>query len=93
MRPIDELQVAQTTYARLVGMAHAYDYFFRQGNSFDRSREDELSRNFLMHSMMYKNVSKTICMKLMLLLAEVIELKQLCTLGEGSVLSNVYRAE
>ena len=43
-------------------------YFFKSANNFDRDREGELNRNFLMHGMMRKPVRATTCVKLFSLL-------------------------
>lgn len=48
--------------------SRVWAYFFRSGNDFDRSREGELNRNFLMHGMMYKPVRRKTCVKLFSLL-------------------------
>lgn len=45
-----------------------WDYFFRNAKDFDREKEGELNRNFLMHGMMYKPVRRKTCIKLFLLL-------------------------
>lgn len=52
----------------------AYAYFFHDANDFDRSVEGELNRNFLQHGMMYKQVRKKTCIKLFLILREVVHL-------------------
>lgn len=44
------------------------DYFFKSANNFDRAREGELNRHFLMHGMMRKPVRETTCVKLFFLL-------------------------
>ncbi|KUH59329.1 hypothetical protein AUL39_03140 [Tractidigestivibacter scatoligenes] len=55
-----------------LGAFASFDHFFAQGNDFDRSVEDDLNRNFLQHGMMYKPVTRTVCVKLILLLNALI---------------------
>lgn len=58
-------------------LANAYDYFFHSGDNFDRLVEGELNRNFLQHGMMYKPVRRKTCIKLFLILREVVHLTHL----------------
>ena len=55
-----------------LGAFAAFNHFFARGNDFDRSIEDDLNRNFLQHGMMYKHVTRTVCVKLILLLDALI---------------------
>lgn len=57
---------------RLENTIETYQYFFKNGNNFNRGIEGELNRNFLMHGMMYKPVKKRSCIKLFLLLEAII---------------------
>lgn len=50
----------------------AYNYFFHNGENFNRAVEGELNRNFLMHGMMYRPVLKRTCIKLFLLLESIV---------------------
>lgn len=68
--------------ASLSGIVPAYDHFFRWGDHFNRDVEGELNRNFLMHGMMYKKVSQVACLKLFLLLDQIIELLPLCQISD-----------
>ncbi|WP_314026321.1 hypothetical protein [Olsenella uli] len=72
---------AMWAVASLSGIVPAYDHFFRRGENFNRNVEGELNRNFLMHGMMYKNVSQVACLKLFLLLDQLIELLPMCQLS------------
>lgn len=67
--------------ASLSSIVPAYDHFFRWGDHFNRDVEGELNRNFLMHGMMYKKVSQVACLKLFLLLDQIIELLPLCQIS------------
>ena len=51
----------------------SYEHFYANGKDFRRDIEDDLNRNFLQHGMMYKRVTRTMCVKLLLLLAGIIE--------------------
>ena len=55
-----------------LGAFTSFNHFFAPGNDFDRSVEDDLNRNFLQHGMMYKHVTRTACVKLILLLDALI---------------------
>jgi len=54
------------------GMCKVVDHYFGYGHDFDHSYEGDLNRNFLMHGMMSKRVTRTVCLKLMLLLEEIL---------------------
>lgn len=47
--------------------------FFADGKDFKRDIEGDLNRNFLQHGMMYKRVTRTVCVKLLLLLDGIVE--------------------
>ncbi len=69
---------AQAAAVRLLNVVAAHRHFFQSGNGFDRSREGELNRNFLMHGMMHKKVTQIACVKLILLLDKVTKILPLC---------------
>lgn len=52
----------------------AYDHFFRGGTDFEPKLEGELNRNFLVHGMDSKKVTRTGCIKLFILLRSTLEL-------------------
>lgn len=56
---------------RVENIISAYGCFTRNGKDFNRAFEGELNRNFLMHGMMYKRVTRTVCVKLFCLLYAV----------------------
>lgn len=56
----------------------AYNYFFHNGENFNRAVEGELNRNFLMHGMMYRPVLKRTCIKLFLLLESIVTMMPDC---------------
>lgn len=73
---------AQEATVSLLGVVEAYSHFFQSGKGFNRSREGELNRNFLMHGMMNKQVAQIACIKLFLLLDKVVGLLPYCEVAE-----------
>ena len=74
----------QSAAIDLMSIVEVYYHFFQNGRGFDRSLEGELNRNFLMHGMMNKNVTKTACLKLFLLLDKLTGLLPLCEIAVGT---------
>ena len=72
MRRLED-QLPEVGYAvlALLGTYKAFDFFFKYANDFEREREGELNRNFLMHGMMYQRVTRIACVKLFMLLLSV----------------------
>lgn len=79
--PIDRLQklcsaegvnACVSAYIAL-GTCESYGHFFANGKDFKRDIEGDLNRNFLQHGMMYKRVTRTVCVKLLLLLDGIVE--------------------
>jgi hypothetical protein len=56
-----------------MGACESYGHFFADGKDFKRDIEGDLNRNFLQHGMMYKRVTRTVCVKLLLLLDGIVE--------------------
>ncbi|MDY4123035.1 MAG: hypothetical protein SOY05_05900 [Ellagibacter isourolithinifaciens] len=56
-----------------LGACESYGHFFANGEDFKRDIEGDLNRNFLQHGMMYKRVTRTVCVKLLLLLDGIVE--------------------
>ena len=75
---------AQSAAIDLISIVEVYNHFFQSGRGFDRSLEGELNRNFLMHGMMNKRVTKTACLKLFLLLDKLTGLLPLCEIAVGT---------
>lgn len=66
-----ELSTMAISIIDFANICEAVDYFFKQGDDFNREREGELNRNFLDHGMMYKSVRRKTCIKLFVLLDAV----------------------
>ena len=73
--PFERLQLqlsgACYTALSLSGSYKAYDYFFRQARDFKKEAEGEFNRNFLMHGMARRTVTRTSCLKLFMLLLSI----------------------
>lgn len=75
----DDVGSSQRVMVDLINVIAAYDHFFRSVFPFNRELEGELNRNFLMHGMMYKEVTQVACLKLFVLLERVAALLPSCS--------------
>lgn len=73
--PFERLQLqlpgACYTALSLSGSYKAYDYFFKPAKDFDRKVEGEFNRNSLMHGMSHRDITRTSCLKLFMLLLSI----------------------
>ena len=84
LKPVRDVKEAQSAAVTLISVVTAYDHFFRWGNGFNRKREGELNRNFLVHGMMNKPVTQIACLKLFLLLDRITVLLPICSVEGNS---------
>ena len=74
----EDIASSQQAMIELVNVIATYDHFFRNTYPFNRELEGELNRNFLMHGMMYKEVTQVACLKLFNLLEKVTKVLPSC---------------